>query len=94
MNTILISYDLPLGTEPRYYTDVSNLIKNNSITWAKPLESVFIISTNKTSFEMRDEIKLITPINSKILVVDIINGSGWATSNISTAVTDWMHKNI
>lgn len=92
MNTLLISYDLGL---PETYEDYKLLIQYIKLypNWAKPLQSVWLIKTTKTSGQVRDEIKVKIDSNDKVLVMDVTK-TGWATFNVSKDVTDWMKKNL
>lgn len=92
MNTFLISYDL--GSSETYddYKMLIQYIKSYS-TWAKPLQSVWLVKTTKTASQVRDEIKTKIDSNDKVLVVDITK-TGWASFNISKDVAEWMKNNI
>ena len=92
MNTYLISYDLGLPETYSDYKILTQYIKSYS-TWAKPLQSVWLIKTEKTLAQVRDEIRTKVDSNDKILVVDVTK-NGWATFNISKEVTDWMKNNL
>jgi hypothetical protein len=92
MNTILISYDLVGPESASDYTKVTSYIKEANL-WAKPLESLWFIKTNKSTSEIRDDLKQITDGNDEILVLNV-TGDGWATSNISSKVTEWMKNNL
>ena len=92
MKTFLISYDL-IGPETREdYVRLINHIKSFTY-WAKPLKSVWLVKTDKGIAEVRNELKQYTDSNDKILVIDVTNAN-WATSNITTQVSDWMKNNI
>lgn len=92
MNTFLISYDLGL---PETYDDYIILIQyiKSHYAWAKPLQSVWLIKTNKTASQIIDEIKDRIDANDKVLVIDVTRAS-WATFNVSKEVTDWMRDNL
>lgn len=92
MNIFLISYDLGL---PETYDDYKILIQyiKSYLTWAKPLQSVWLIKTNKAVSQVRDEIRDRIDANDKVLVIDITK-TGWATFNVSKEVTDWMKNNL
>ena len=92
MKTFLISYDL-IGPETRDdYVRLINHIKSFTF-WAKPLKSVWLGKTDKGIGEVRNELKQYADSNDKILVIDVTNAN-WATSNISSQITDWMKNNI
>lgn len=92
MKTFLISYDL-IGPETRDdYVRLINHIKSFTF-WAKPLKSLWLVKTDKGIAEVRNELKQYADSNDKILVIDVTNAN-WATSNISSQITDWMKNNI
>ena len=92
MNTYLISYDLGLPETYNDYKTLTQYIKSYS-TWAKPLQSVWFIKTDKTISQVRDEIKTKVDSNDKVLVIDVTS-KGWGTYNVSKEVTDWMKNNL
>lgn len=91
MKTFLISYDLINKTQ----FDYSRLIEYIKTygSWAKPLESFWLIKTDKLVSVVRDEIKAKVSSGDKIIVMDV-TGVNWGTSSISGEVTDWMKSNI
>jgi hypothetical protein len=91
MNILLISYDLGVPETSQDYEAVIDYIKSHN--WAKPLKSLWLIKTNKTTSTVRDELKSITDANDKIFVVNI-TGDAWATARISSDVTQWMKNNL
>jgi len=92
MKTFLISYDL-IGPETRDdYVRLINHIKSFTF-WAKPLKSLWLVKTDKGIAEVRNELKQYADSNDKIFVIDVTNAN-WATSNISSQITDWMKNNI
>jgi len=92
MNTYLVSYDLGL---PETYNDYKILIEyiKSYSRWAKPLQSVWFIKTDKTVAQVRDEIKALVDSNDKILVINVTQ-KGWGTFHVSKDVTDWMKNNL
>jgi hypothetical protein len=86
MNTI---YDLI--SPGRDYQPVYDYIEATHF-YARPLESLWLIRTNKSAATVRDELKELVDTNDKVLTVDV-TGDGWAT-NFSDAHTDWMKKHI
>jgi hypothetical protein len=91
MNILLISYDLGVPETSEDYKTVIDYIKLHN--WAKPLKSLWLIKTDKTTSTVRDELNSITDTNDKILVVNI-TGDAWATARISSNVTEWMKSNL
>lgn len=92
MKTFLISYDLGQPENYSSYLNLSNFIKKTYTKWAKPLQSVWIIQSNKTAGQIRDEIKSVLDYNDKLLVIETVKH--WGTYNISKDVTYWMKNNI
>ena len=90
MKTFLISYDLTNKTMFDY-SRLITYIKSFS-NWAKPLESLWLVKTNLTSAQLRDELRKVVDANDKILVIEITNN--WASFNISKEVTDWMKNGL
>lgn len=73
------------------YSRLITYIKSFS-NWAKPLESLWLVKTNLTSAQLRDELRKVVDANDKILVIEITNN--WASFNISKEVTDWMKNGL
>lgn len=91
MKTFLISYDL-LNKSIFDYAKLIEYIKTYG-SWAKPLESFWLIKTDLDIASVRDELKTKTASNDKIIVMDVTNVN-WATYNISKEVTDWMENDL
>ena len=90
MATYLISYDL-VGPN-RDYAAVTEHIRSVYGTRAKPLESVWLVVTDKSAGEIRDALQEHVDGNDKILVVHL--AKGWGTRRIPKTTTDWMRKHI
>ena len=91
MKTYLISYDL-LKKNIYDYSKLIDYIKTYG-TWAKPLESFWLVKTGKDIASVRDELVTKVSPGDKIIVMDI-TGTSWASSSISKEVTDWMKENM
>lgn len=91
MNKFLISYDLGLPESLSDYQNLKTYIRSFD-QWAKPLQSVWLVISNKTAAQILDELKLKIDNNDKVLVIEIKDH--WATRGISEKVTDWMQTNI
>ena len=91
MNKYLISYDLGLPETIPDYKRVTDYIKTFSF-WAKPLQSVWFVLSEKSASVIRDELKTRIDQNDKIFVIEV--KGHWATSGINSKVTGWMQKNI
>lgn len=90
MRTYLISYDLGMPETSADYTKIIEYIKSLG-TWAKPLKSQWFVVSGKSTAEIRTALGKLTDANDKILVLDVTSDD-WATSGLSTDVTDWMKK--
>ena len=90
--TYLISYDLG---SPETSADYEKLISHIKAlgTWAKPLKSQWFVVSEKTTAEIRTNLKALIDANDEILVLDV-TGDDWATWGISTEVTEWMKNNL
>ncbi len=91
MKTYLISYDL----RDKTYFDYTKLIEyiKSYGTWAKPLESLWLIKTDEEIGVVRDNLSKSISSGDKIIVIEI-TGMNWATFAISDDVTDWMQRNV
>lgn len=92
MKTLLISYDLMSPETREDYEELIDYIKSFT-KWAKPLLSVWLVKTNKSCSKVRDEIKLKTDSNDKILVMNV-TGVSWASRGLSKKTTTWMKSNL
>lgn len=92
MKKFLISYDLGVPETHSDYTALAIHIKSLCESWARPVKSVWIITTLKDAAQIRDEIKLVLDSNDKLIVVEL--SGDWGTYNISKEVTDWMRNNL
>jgi len=92
MKTYLIAYDINSPKTDEVYQRVSDYIKSYG-NWAKPLESLWLIKTDRDLSIVRDQLLNLCDQNDEILVVDI-TGDGWATFGIDSEVTDWMKNKL
>ena len=83
---------LKLAAQEDLYKNLVVFLKTAD-AWARPMPSVWIIKASKGSAEIRDGIKSRIGTNDSVLVVEI-SQKGWATSNLTKVVTDWMKNNI
>ncbi|MEK7601431.1 MAG: hypothetical protein AAB480_02785 [Patescibacteria group bacterium] len=92
MNTILISYDLNGHEESPAYKKLIDRIKEYP-TWAKPLESFWVVKTKSTATGVRDTLKTLIDDNDELLTIDVTSRD-WASRGLSTKVTDWLKTNM
>ena len=87
MRTIQINYDL--RSPGRDYQPVYDYIRSLG-TSTRPLESLWLVRTNKTVSEVRDDLKHTVDTNDEILVIDVT--ADWWATNFKDNSTDWMYK--
>ncbi len=87
MNKLLISYDLI--TPGKYYNPIIEYIKSFP-RYAKPLESLWIVKTNRDCKSVRDDLSNLVDSNDKILVVDI---TGCAAAWYNIPKENWIKNN-
>lgn len=87
--TIQINYDL--RKPGRDYQPVYDYIKSHD-GHAKPLQSLWLVRTEKSAATIRDELMRLVDSNDKIATFDV-TGDAWATS-FSNAHTDWMKDHM
>ena len=95
---VMISYDLWVPETTQSYKDVISKIKSHALSSVSPLKSVWLIKTDSSVSDIRDDLKYITDVNDKILVINITKPSGWrnrAWSRLSKDASDWisLHMN-
>jgi hypothetical protein len=91
VKTLLISYDLQ--TPGKDYTKLWEYLRSYS-TRAKPLESVWLIKTDKTAKEIKKLIRdNYVDSNDKILVIDV-TGAAASWNNLSAQVSTWIKDNL
>ena len=90
MKTHLISYDLKVPGKD--YSHLHSFLKSGG-SWAKPLESVWLVKSSLSAEEYRNAVNLHVDKNDKILVIDVTSdASAWF--NLETAVSDWIQTNL
>tara|TARA_R110002049_G_scaffold7177_2_gene42609 strand:- start:1335 stop:1604 length:270 start_codon:yes stop_codon:yes gene_type:complete len=89
MTLKLISYDL--SKPGRNYEDLYDSIKNIG-TWWHCLESVWIVETNLSCGEIRDQLSAYLDGNDKLAVLTL--QGGWATSGLSQECNDWLRNHL
>lgn len=90
MKSFLIVYKL--NNPSSDYTAISEKIKSYE-KWAKPFERTWLVQTERSVVEVRDELAAAIDKKGSILVMDV-GSAAWATSRVNTEVTEWMHKNM
>lgn len=90
MNTILVSYDLI--APGRDYKTLHEHLKSYR-TWAKPLESLWLIKTSFSASEIRDKVTLYLDSNDRLFVINV-TGQESAWRNLPDKVSRWIKDNL
>jgi len=89
MNTYIISYDL---SEPgQNYEDVLKAIKEYS-GWARIGGSAYVILSENSTAEVRDNIATALDSNDKLFVGTLNAPAAWV--GLTDEVSDWLKKNL
>jgi hypothetical protein len=89
VNTIQINYDL--RAPGRNYQPLYDYIKSFS-GWCHLLESLWLVKTNKTAVQVRDELNRLVDANDKVATFNV-TGVAWAT-NFSNPQVDWLYGHM
>lgn len=89
MKTLQINYDLQ--KPGRNYQPLYDYIKSFA-AWCHLLDSLWLVRTNKSVSDVRDELKRVVDANDKVAVFDVTQDS-WAT-NFSNTQTEWLKDHI
>ena len=89
MNSYLISYDLMAPNKD--YSKLISAIKEYG-TYAKVLESCWIVKSSNTAKEIRDNLKNHIDANDKLFVVKLAGVGAWY--NLSDKVSEWLKDNL
>ncbi|MBF0325305.1 MAG: hypothetical protein HQL42_09545 [Alphaproteobacteria bacterium] len=88
MSVYSISYDL---CKPgQNYSSLHEAIKSYG-TWARPLESYWLVVSSKSAVEIRDHLTKHMDSNDKLLVAKLSGEAAWI--NLAKDVSDWILKN-
>lgn len=90
MHTILISYDLKKPGQN--YQDLWDHLKSYG-TWAKPVESVWLVKTSSSAETVRNDAIRHIDTNDKIIVIDVTSQAA-AWKNLTSEVSSWITKNL
>ena len=86
MGLLLVGYDL---TKPdRDYGALTERLRSFDWWW-HGLDSTWIVRTNLTTVQLRDDLKRYVDPADKLLVLDV-TGDGAAWSNMSRRESDWL----
>jgi|HubBroStandDraft_2_1064218.scaffolds.fasta_scaffold174133_3 hypothetical protein len=90
MNIIQIHYYLK--TPGGDYASLEEYIKGLG-AWAHIPESLWLVHTSKSIVDIRDEMAKRMRASDRVLVLDVTVDS-WASSNVSSKITSWMHEQL
>ncbi len=88
MNIHLVSYDL--RAPGRNYQNLHDYL-DSFPSWAKPLESVWLIETTLTAAQLRDGAVKHIDTNDQIFVVEVTKQPA-AWKNLATNVINWINS--
>lgn len=90
MHTYLVSYDLI--SPGKDYTTLHTNLKSYG-TWAKPLESVWLIKSSLGVEQLRNSIQAYMDANDKIFVVEVTSKAA-AWRNLPIEVSNWIKNSL
>ncbi|GKV78039.1 hypothetical protein PEC106568_32120 [Pectobacterium carotovorum subsp. carotovorum] len=88
MSVYQINYDL------RKQRDYSSLIERiqSYDTWCHPLESAWIIVTDQTAVQVRDNLKAVMDADDGLLVTRLQGEAAWY--GLSNEISQWLKDNL
>jgi CRISPR-associated endonuclease Cas2 len=89
MAHFIVSYDLH---NQRNYKPMWELLESWGAT--RLLESLWVVTLNNTTAEVRDALNQKIDNDDAIAVIELKSGSMWATMRARKAGVDWMKANI
>lgn len=90
MKSYIVVYQLENSSND--YSKISEKLKSYS-GWAKPFDRTWLIKTDKSAVEIRNELASSIERRGSIMVIRI-SEAAWATSRVQTNINDWMHENV
>ena len=90
MATLLIGYDL--NAPGKDYSKLIEQIKAVGAWWHH-LDSTWLVKTNKTASQLRDDLGAFVDADDELLIIDV-SGDFWATKGIAKSGSDWLHNNL
>ena len=90
MSVKVISYDLGKPETSQSYAQLIEAIKGLG-GWAKPLESFWLVSCEKSCVDIHESLKPYLDPNDRLFVATIPLNA-WAAYNLPRDVTDWMNN--
>lgn len=92
MKVYQINYDL---RKRRNYQPLYDKIESYS-GWAHPLESCWLVTTNKSATQIRDELTAVMDADDGLLVTRLQSEAAWRNLNSDSAnrVTNWLKQHL
>lgn len=88
MSVYQINYDL---RKQRDYSSLIERIKSYG-TWCHPLESVWIIVTDQTAVQVRDNLRAVMDADDGLLVTRLQGEAAWY--GLSNEISQWLKDNL
>lgn len=88
MKVYQINYDL---RNQRNYATLIKKIKSYG-TWAKPLESCWIIATSQSASQIRDTLAAVMDKDDGLLVTQLTGEAAW--TNLSSEIAKWLKEQL
>ncbi|GAA5556964.1 hypothetical protein Asch01_01680 [Acinetobacter schindleri] len=90
MKVYQINYDL---RKQRNYEELYNKIKAYG-TWCRPLKSCWIIASDKTAAQIRDDLKQVMDNDDGLLVTRLNPEAAWSNldDDKDNSTTDWLKQ--
>jgi hypothetical protein len=89
MRHYIVSYDLH---NQRNYPAVWEYLEGLGGT--RLLESLWVLSHSATAGQIRDGLKMVMDGDDSCAVIELKQGSGWATQKARDAGVEWLRQNI
>ena len=82
-----VSYDLHrIRDYPRIHKGVTDI----SVNWCKPLNTFYILESNKTAIQVRDFLNNYLDSDDSIFVIEVNPPFNWAAKNIPDGMDKWL----
>jgi hypothetical protein len=90
MNTLLVGYDL--NRPAQNYVGLIDALKAHD-TWWHHLDSTWLVRTQKTASQLRDELIQLIDANDELLVANV-SGDMWASAGFEQRANEWLRENV
>lgn len=92
MYTYIVTFELHNLASTSAYSAFFSQLKSYT-AWANPHVSVWLVKTDKSVEQVRNELYVRMYNKDKLLVLDVTR-SGWGSFNLSDVVNNWIKNNI